>query len=289
MPQPEPIPPPASPIPAVLHDPSRRAELRRAEIARFVRARYGLRGTLALHRDALGWDLLRAPVNVTLAPLFLALRLIAAILGALGARRTTKWLASRRLFLPSRVSRRITRDLESLLERLDEAGLGPAAPPEARRAAIAAEADTRTAVAEITTSALVVLAGLALYGRATPGLMSLAAPVARDRAHARAVQEFPLGDWAGGIWFRVFPDAASGVEIALTGLALMLGASVVTTFAGVIADPVQVMLGLHRRRLLRMIERLDRGRPPPGIGEEQLLARLGDLGDGAAALWRWLR
>ena len=78
-------------------------------------------------------------------------------------------------------------------------------------------------------------------------------------------------------------------QIALTGLALMLGASVVTTFAGVIADPVQVMLGLHRRRLLRMIERLDRGRPPPGIGEEQLLARLGDLGDGAAALWRWLR
>lgn len=291
MPLPDPIPPSLAPAPirAAPHDPARRAALRRAEIVRFVRARYGLRGTLRLHRDALGWDLLRAPLDVALAPLALALRLVAAILGALGARRAAGWLAGRRLFLPSRVSRRITRDLEALLARLDALGLGPDAPPEARRAAIAAEAGTRTAVAEITTSALVLLAGLALYGRATPGLMSLAAPVARDRAHARAVQEFPLGDWAGGIWLRLFPDAASGVEIALTGLALMLGASVITTFAGVIADPVQVVLGLHRRRLMRMIARLERGRPPPGIGGEQLLARLGDLGDGVAALWRWLR
>ncbi len=34
---------------------------REAEVRRFVRARYGLRGSLALHRHALGWDLLRAP------------------------------------------------------------------------------------------------------------------------------------------------------------------------------------------------------------------------------------
>ena len=37
---------------------------REAEVRRFVRHRFGLRGTLRLHRAALGWDLLRAPVNV---------------------------------------------------------------------------------------------------------------------------------------------------------------------------------------------------------------------------------
>ena len=61
---------------------------RETEVARFVRARYGLSGTLALHRHALGLDLLRAPVNVALSPLFLLARLGAPVL-----RRVGRWAA----------------------------------------------------------------------------------------------------------------------------------------------------------------------------------------------------
>ena len=68
MPQP-PAPQPADPRPLTR---------REAEVGRFVRARYGLRGSLALHRHALGLDLLRAPLNVMLSPLFLLTRLVAA-------------------------------------------------------------------------------------------------------------------------------------------------------------------------------------------------------------------
>ncbi|MBP8932644.1 MAG: hypothetical protein KBG46_15360, partial [Paracoccus sp.] len=57
---------------------------RETEVERFVRARYGLRGTLELHRHALGLDLLRAPVNVALSPVFLLVRLVTPLLRWVG-------------------------------------------------------------------------------------------------------------------------------------------------------------------------------------------------------------
>ena len=69
---------------------------REAEVRRFVRQRFGLRGTLRLHRAALGCDLLRAPVNVALSPVFLILKLVAALLGWCGARRAAAWNRDRR-------------------------------------------------------------------------------------------------------------------------------------------------------------------------------------------------
>lgn len=51
------------------------AEAVAARIDAFVRANFRLAGTLRLHRAALGWDLLRAPLNVMLAPLHLLVML----------------------------------------------------------------------------------------------------------------------------------------------------------------------------------------------------------------------
>ena len=73
---------------------------RDAEIRRFVRARYGLKGTLSLHRAALPWDMLRAPVNVTLSPFFLLIRLGAGLARLCRLPRLGQWLDSRRIFLP---------------------------------------------------------------------------------------------------------------------------------------------------------------------------------------------
>ena len=67
---------------------------RETAVERFVHARYGLRGTLALHRHALGLDLLRAPVNVALSPLFLLVRLGAPVLRWVGLARAADWLAA---------------------------------------------------------------------------------------------------------------------------------------------------------------------------------------------------
>lgn len=265
------------------HDPSDRRD---AEIRRFVRARYGLKGTLSLHRAALPWDLLRAPVNVTLAPVFLLIKLAAKAAELCRLPRAARWLASRRIFLTSDLSRRLEADLRGFFADLDAQGLSPDAAEDEIGAAISGYAETRNAVAEITTSLIVLMAGLLLFHRATPGVMSLAEPVARLRAQTRAIEDFALGSWVGRMWYGAFPAELSTAQLLLTGLLLTVAASLVTTFAGLLADPVQLWTGIHRRRLARMLDRLDRRDAPPPLEREHLLARAGDLGDIAAWLWR---
>lgn len=262
---------------------------RRRAVSRFVRERYGPRGTLRLHRAALGWDLLRAPVNVMLSPVFLLTRLLAWALSQVGARRAGAWLASRRVFLPSDMGRVIQADLEGLVADLDAQGIGPAAPPAITRQAAAALAETRNAVSEITTSVIVLASGWLLFNRATPGVISLAGPLAEMRAHSTAVSDFLLGDRLGRAWYWAFPVELSPWEVILTGVALAVIGSLVTTFAGLVADPVQVLTGTHCRRILRLLDRLDRAQPGPGLEREHLLARAGDLSDAAMMIWRNLR
>lgn len=263
---------------------------RETKVRRFVSARYGLRGTLALHRHALGLDLLRAPVNVALSPLFLLIRLIALPLGWLGLRRAAGWLTSRRIFLKSDMSRLIERDLTVLVDDLADQGLAPHVPPETAAHAIADYAETRNAVAEITTSLIVLGLGLGLFHRATPGVISLTGPIAHLRAQAQAVADFTLGSWAGGIWYGFFPRELTMPELVLTGVVLTVLASVLTTFAGLIADPVQLMTGTHRRRVMRLLARLDHAQKGgTGLAREHVLARLGDLSDTALSLWRSFR
>ncbi|RNF33138.1 DUF6635 family protein [Paracoccus methylarcula] len=263
---------------------------RRAEVTRFTRARYGIGGTLKLHRAAFGLDLVRAPLNVALSPVFLLTRLLAMLLSAVGAKRAGTWLAGRNIFLKSDIARRIETDLSGFLDHLAERGIGPRADPETIRQEISRHTETRNAVAEITTSILVLLAGLLLFDRATPGIISLTGPLAEMRAYSTAIEDFTLGRGMGRMWYAVFPVELTPMQIILTGVILAMIGSIVTTFAGLIADPLQVLTGRHRRRLMRLLARLDRAEAPTSSLEgEHLLARLGDLGDLALSLWRTLR
>lgn len=269
--------------------PARFDTAREFELDRFLSDRYGLRGTLRLHRAALGWDLLRAPLNVALSPVFLLVRIMGKLMSLLGAKRAASWLAGRQVFLTSDVARRIEADLADLMGRLDARGVGPKAPPETVREAIRTHAETRNAVAEITCSLIVLAAGFALFHSATPGVMSLAGPVAHLRAQTRAVEDFALGSWIGGVWYGAFPAELGTTELVLTGAALAMLASVVTTFAGLVADPLQLWTGIHRRRVMRLLARLDRAEAGPPLAREHVLARLGDLSDAAMTLWRGMR
>ncbi|QFG35130.1 hypothetical protein BDE18_3540 [Paracoccus pantotrophus] len=262
---------------------------RETEVRRFVRARYGPRGTLALHRHALGLDLLRAPVNVMLSPLFLLVRLAAPLLRRIGLRRAGDWLSRRQIFLKSDVAQRIEADLARFIEDLAEKGLAPGAAPQSVARAASDYAETRNAISEITTSVLVLASGLLLFHRATPSVISLAGPVAHLRAQVQAIEDFALGSWAGRMWYGAFPRELSSVDLVLTGAVLAMLASVLTTFAGLVADPVQLWTGIHKRRVLRLLRRLEKAEDAPGLAREHVLARLGDLSDAALSLWRSFR
>src|SRR4030081_191870 len=93
---------------AIVHDAVRKyIATRRERIDPFVDRHFTLAGSVALHRRALGWDLLRAPANLFLAGPALAVKLMAWAARRAGMERVAAWLAGRRLLLRTEVARQI--------------------------------------------------------------------------------------------------------------------------------------------------------------------------------------
>jgi hypothetical protein len=299
---------------------------RRARIAPFVERHFSVVGAAALHRKALGWDVLRAPANLVLAVPYAGAKLAAAGLGAVGARRAAGRLRSLRLLLqtdvgqeirwlvvtellelPYQVGGRASRDAlaEAILsdprvEALAQqalAAIGPHGNDAAFRArlegALTTYAESRAAAAEIATTLTLLGAGAFGVHQVTPGVMTLGPALAAAIAQQTAILSFPLGSTLGGLWYGAFPAAASPALVAgLTG-GLMLGAAALSAFAGLIADPLQRRLGLHRRRLERLVAALERQWVDGGDGafvvRDHYAARLLGFLDLLASAWRVAR
>jgi hypothetical protein len=297
---------------------------RQARVRPFVDRHYALPGTLALHRAALGRDILRAPANLLLAGPHAAMKAAGLLAGRLGAGRTARALARRELLLRTDVARQIewllftellelpcrqparqsARDAlaEAILAdpRVGRAAAALLAPIGARgddpafRArlteAMSSYAATRAAAAEITTSLLTLSTGALATKQLTPGAVSLGPALAGMLAQQTAIASFPLGTGLGGVWYGLFPVAPSAVLVAgLTG-GLMLAASGAAAFAGIVSDPVQRRLGLHERRLRRMLaalesQMLDPAAPAFAV-HDHYVARLLDLFDLLGSAWR---
>ncbi len=260
---------------------------RRDMVPDFVQRNFSLRGALELHRRAVGRDLLRAPANMALAGPNLLLE-AAARLAERGGREpaAARLRRGRKLFVtdvarevewrlftellelphaqPGRSSERdalageIARDpaVGALLEQLSSAATAPGFRAWAEQAA-GRYGEARLAVGELAASLVSAGIGAAAFRQWTPGALSLGPVAAQALAQQAAIAGFPLGAAAGGVWYGFFPAKASAFAAAgLTG-ALVLAPAMLTAFAGVAADPVQARLGIHDRRLVRLLDALE--------------------------------
>ena len=302
---------------------------RRARIPDFVAETYGWRGAAQLHRRALGPDLLRSPANIMLALPYVATRVAAAGARGLGRRQTATWLSSRQMFLTTDVAREVEwRVFSDFLELPYVQTLGPdekrrserdalaeailsdpeigavlhaLLSPVGRRAddpafrawlvdAMAHYTGSRTAAVDITNALISAGVGALAFKQWTPGALTLGPMLAQAMAQKLAVASFPLGAGLGGLWFGAFPASAPlAATAAATGGVLALGA-LVAAFAGVVADPVQKHLGLHQRRLSKLVDALE-GELLKGEGEsftvrDHYVARVFDLMDLAVSAYR---
>ena len=269
---------------------------------------------------------MKAPVNLTLAAPQVALRLASLAAARIGAPKAARalrrtllldtavardmtWLIHAELLeLPYRQgSRAATRDAlaESILaspqvrdamaDALAELGRRGDDPAFRERLgdALAEYTVSRTAAAEITTGLLSLSAGAVALNKLTPGAVSLGPTLAGIMAQQGAVASFPLGGWLGGAWYGLFPVAPSAGLVAGATGGLMLGAAAFAAFAGVLSDPVQRALGLHRARLLRLLAALERqafDQSAPGFSvRDHYVARLLDLFDIVGAAVRLSR
>jgi hypothetical protein len=294
-----------------------------SEVDRFVAQHFEWCGTLRLHRHALSFDILRAPVNVVLSPALVLTRLLATICALLRFQRAARWLRGHRIVLRTQVAARVEAAVvtDLLGIALPEGAPSPdsaelsriiLAAPQFRRAfrakadidaatasatgiavAIAEYSSARSAVADITNALLALAIGGLMFQALTPGMISMAPRLAQAQALENAVTNFPLGQTAGAMWYGVFSASASPAALAMTVAVLLLVGSVVGAFAGVVADPVQARLGIHRRRLLRFLDAVEDDLLAAGtrqyMAREHLYARFMDIWDAAASALRIFR
>jgi hypothetical protein len=149
---------------------------------------------------------------------------------------------------------------------------------------------TRAAATEITTALLSLSAGAIALRKLTPGAISLGPSLAAAIAQRAAVMSFPMGGALGSVWYSLFPVAPSAVLVGVLTGGLLAASTVASAFAGVVADPVQRKLGLHQRRLTRMLDALERQMFDPAapgfVVHDHYVARLLDVFDIAGALVR---
>lgn len=312
-------------IDAIVRDGIRRYfAARRERVQPFVDRHFSLRGTASIHRAALGLDVLRAPANLFLAGPQAAMKAAGAVAGQLGATRVSRYAANHNLLLRTQVSHRIEALVCNELLELPWGKEDPCAQRDAlaetiladdRVTALAEEtllaigrqaddpvfrarltaamgnyATTRAAAAEITTSLMTLGSGAVALKQLTPGAVTLGPALAALIAQQSAIAAFPLGAGLGSVWYAMFPVAPAALLVAeLTG-GLMIAASCVAAFAGLISDPVQRRLGLHARRLNRMLDALEQQMLDPSAPayavHDHYVARLLDLFDLLGSAYR---
>jgi hypothetical protein len=297
---------------------------RRARVGAFVDDNFSLRGSMRLHRAALGWDIAKAPFNLTMAGPQVGLLVAAQLARKLGAPRVAARLGNTRLLVHTSVGRELawrlhadllelpyrdagretTRDalaetilsdprlLDAIAPAIDALGAHGDDPALRRRleAAMGEYARSRAAASEITTALFSLSAGALALRKLTPGVLSLGPSLASAIAQRAAAMSFPMGGALGSLWYTLFPVAPSAVLVAgLTG-GLLIASTLASAFAGVVADPVQRKLGLHQRRLRRLIDALERQMQDPeapGFAvHDHYVARLLDLFDVVGAVVR---
>ncbi len=279
--------------------------VRRERIPTFVDRNFSLVGAARLHRKAAGWDLVRAPVNLALALPHVLIKLGALSSRAAGAKGLATRLDRTNLFFASDVAREVEWRVFTELLELPYAQEGRSFHRDAlaeeifadprvcaamqetlqaigRRAddprfagwltdAMATYTSSRVAAGDLANAMIAAGVGALAFKQLTPGAISLGPLIAQALVHQAAVASFPLGAGMGGLWYGVVPTATTaGFVVGVTG-GLLAIASVLTAFSGVLTDPIQRRLGLHHRRLSKLVDSLDA--ELTGLGDSRYAVR----------------
>ncbi len=292
---------------------------RRTRVKHFTHRHFSIKGAWRINRRALGKDLLRTPANVVWAvPHLLAQGGAAlghklkwpALAGRLSripagfktdVEREVEWLIySEWLELPfvqEQSGRRCQRDalLEGILAhptisqllvpeliQLDELAHHRHFRQRLEQYLITYTA-SRTAAADLSGSLLSLAAGVATSKQLTPGAIAVGSVTATAIANQLAIANFTLGSTLGSLYYSVFPATAStGLLVTTTGgLIVLLGG--LSALAGIVTDPLQQAFGLHERRLLKLLDALEKemlGQSNSGYRlHDAYVARIFDLWD----------
>lgn len=292
-------------------------EARRAKIAEFVNKYFSIKGALKLHRKALSSDLYKSPINIFWALPYTGLKATASLLKKTGnkkiprlfeklprgfetnVQKEVKWLIYTELLeIPFQQGKRQS-NKDALLEEIlnqpeittlfvEELALinEKSKNPDFRKrleSNLMEYASSRTAASDLAGTLITLSVGATIFKQMTPGSMATGSAVAATIAHYTAVSNFVLGSTLGSVWYSIFPVSASVGLIAATTGTIMAAMAIITSFTGIITDPIQAKLGLHQKRLNKFVNSLEQ--ELKGIGDsrfeikDQYVARVFDVLD----------
>jgi len=255
----------------------------RARVPAFIDRHFHYPGALATNRMALGWDMLRAPINLLWAPVY-ALACLVKVL--VPKRDGLMWLHRIANHIPAGFTTRVQQHIShlirtELLNQSEESPLLERYLIEELEAVYARHTDkpvdhqqfstlivplvadalsqyrvTRTASADITNSISCTVLGAFAFQKFTPGGIGLGVVLASMLAKTLAARDFFLGETIGTLYYSWFPPEPSLATTAIVMVTVMALLAAFAAMSGVISDPVQAAAGLHRRRLLKLLDHL---------------------------------
>ncbi|MDO3386781.1 hypothetical protein QWI17_13120 [Gilvimarinus sp. SDUM040013] len=284
----------------------------RARVPGFVRRHFCYPGAWHTNRHGLGWDMLRSPLNLLWVPFYLAAHLLAWGLDKLSVKKPATLLRRCPVGMRTRIQQHLmacaerellqrrsgdnesgnSRLRECIVEAIVEAEHLDSLPDEQEALleqslndALAQYALTRTANADIGNTIIATIAGAFTLQKFTPGGIAIGFALAGFVANRIAAWDFFLGAGVGQWYYALFPvEPGAGLIVLSTG-AVMLVFAVVACFSGLLSDPIQSCLGIHARRLNRMLDSLERDVLAQSSGsfrpKDAYLARIMDIIDAA--------
>lgn len=256
----------------------------RAALPDFIDRHFRYPGAIATNRVALGLDMLRAPINLFWAPLFALVSILKFLLGRVSC---TQALAERLQRFPpgfttqvqTHISQLVLTDLlhqnnperslqyaivdelQQLYEtqvdtEIDTTRFHALAEPIIEEA-LSQYRVTRTASADITNTLSCIVLGAFAFQKFTPGGIGIALMFTSVISTQLAAQDFIFGETLGAIYYGVFPPEPSLALTAAVSAGVLATLAAFAALSGMISDPIQAALGLHRYRLQKMLDHME--------------------------------
>lgn len=266
-------------------------EKRRSKVDGFVEDNFSFRGSLALHRHSIGWDVLKTPANMAGSLLTVGKGIGAYGSRKLGAHRIADKVNEKNFFLETEIGKVLdwkirtellelpyiqgereykvdalmlelfnTPVLQTILldtfKAIEQQRENPAFADQLTRN-LEEYLGTRAAASDLAVSLTAASIGALALNKITPGILSLSGSIASSLAHTAAINSFWAGPTAGGIVYSFLSVSTPPLLAAGVFTAMIVPLSAVATFSGVVTDPLQTKLGLHQRRLNKLIDSVE--------------------------------
>lgn len=264
---------------------------REKKLPEFVSTHFSVRGAFRINKKAFGLDIIKAPLNIAWLPPYLIMRLSSKLTRKFGlnnisskmdnlpkgfktaVEREVNWLIYNELLeIPYKDGDRETNkdalletclaqpEMNILLNQYFKQIAKKSKEPGFRTSLeknICELTNCRTTASDLAGSVVSIASGATVGNQFTPGALSSGTLFANTIAQKVAISNCFFGKTIGSLWYGLFPTSASLGLLATTIGSFIIGLSIVSAFAGIIIDPIQAKLGIHEKRLKKLIKKTE--------------------------------